>query len=198
MKRTVKRTASNQMRAAARRRKLQRKRRIQLFFILAVILFSVYGLLNRGKKNSLVPEKYRDLLIVNSEKYQIPVEVLYGVIKTESNFDEKAVSSVGACGLMQLMPETFDWLQTVKGESLDDFEIFDPKINVDYGSSYLAMLYERFGNWDTVFAAYNAGPTIVSVWLQSSEDMTLSDIPYSETDNYVKKVNLAIQEYRRH
>lgn len=168
-----------------------------MFILTAVFLFCVFGLFNRERKNSIIPEKYRDLVLLNSEKYQIPVEILYGVIKTESNFDEAALSSAGACGLMQLMPETFLWLQSIKGESLNEAEIFDPKINIDYGSSYLSMLYERFGNWDTVFAAYNAGPTIVSVWLQSSVDMTLSDIPYSETENYVKKVNLAIQEYRK-
>lgn len=188
-----------QTRASLARKKIQRKKRrqLELLILVGVFFLSVYGLFSRDRKNSIIPDKYRDLLIENSDKYQIPIEVLYGVIKTESNFDENAMSSAGACGLMQLMPETFAWLQTVKGESIPELEIFDPKVNLDYGSSYLAMLYERFGNWDTVFAAYNAGPTIVSVWLQSSEGTTLNEIPYSETDNYVKKVNLAIQEYRK-
>ncbi len=194
----MKKTTSKPYSYKVKRKKVYVKKRRKLeFFLILIILFGIVSLLKNDKKNSIIPEKYRDIVLKSSEKYQIPVEILYGVIKTESNFDENATSIAGACGLMQLMPETFSWLQTTRGESLEDSLIYDPKINIDYGSSYLAMLYERFENWDTVFAAYNAGPTIVSVWLESSEDNTLKNIPYDETDNYVKKVNLAIQEYRK-
>ena len=136
-------------------------------------------------------------------EYDVPLDVVYAVIETESHFDEDAQSSAGACGLMQLMPDTYDWIRTRLGEA-DEAEpaggIFAPECNLRYGIYYLSWLYETFGVWETAWAGYNAGPNIVKKWLQdsrySSDGVTLHTIPYAETANYVVKVGKAREYYK--
>ena len=136
-------------------------------------------------------------------EYDVPLDVVYAVIETESHFDTDARSGAGACGLMQLMPDTYDWIRTRLGEA-DAAEpaegIFDPELNLRYGIYYLSWLYETFGVWETAWAGYNAGPNIVKKWLQdsrySSDGVTLHTIPYTETANYVVKVGEAREYYQ--
>jgi soluble lytic murein transglycosylase len=110
------------------------------------------------------------------------------------------VSRVGAAGLMQLMPDTFNWLLSKTGESYTLEDLWDPAVNIRYGTMLLAVLYEEFGQWNTAYAAYNAGLNRVRLWLADpdvSQDGELVAIPYPETENYVKKVVKAAAEYRR-
>lgn len=139
-----------------------------------------------------------------AEAYAVPLDVVYAVIETESHFDENAESSAGACGLMQLMPVTYDWIRTRLGEDSQaepEGDIFDPELNLRYGIYYLSYLYGEFGVWETAWAGYNAGPNIVKQWLQDSryseDGVTLHTIPYTETANYVVKVGDAREYYQR-
>ena len=78
--------------------------------------------------------------------------------------------------------------------------VFDAETNVKYGTFFLSFLYGEFGDWDTAFAAYNAGRNKVKSWLQDesiSKDGKLVNIPYSETANYIKKVNKAWDYYSK-
>ena len=93
-----------------------------------------------------------------SDLYGIPGAMVLAVIKTESNFDPNALSHAGAVGLMQLLPETFRYLQQEHfKENLPDNALLDPEVNIRYGCYYLAYLYHRFPCWETTLAAYNAG-----------------------------------------
>ena len=139
-----------------------------------------------------------------AETYQVPLDVVYAVIETESHFDQDAQSSAGACGLMQLMPDTYNWIRgRLKEEATPEPEggIFDPETNLRYGIYYLSYLYETFGVWETAWAGYNAGPNIVKKWLQDSryseDGITLQTIPYTETANYVVKVGNAREYYQK-
>lgn len=127
--------------------------------------------------------------------YGVPPAMVLAVIRTESDFYPEAVSNAGACGLMQLMPETFAFLQKEKfNEELHDGAIFDPETNIRYGVYYLSYLYKRFDSWKIALAAYNAGEGRVADWLR--EDADLSDIPFPETERYVKAVWEAYRAYR--
>ncbi|MBU1205739.1 MAG: lytic transglycosylase domain-containing protein [Proteobacteria bacterium] len=82
-----------------------------------------------------------------------PVEVVFAIMKQESNFTPEAVSKKGAKGLMQVMPIVW------KNYSLPHFkDITDPVQNVHVGTLYLADLFYKFGDWQAVFRAYHAGP----------------------------------------
>ena len=122
------------------------------------------------------------------------------VIKCESNFRPDARSSVGAMGLMQMMPATFKDMQKRLKEEHDDSALFDPEVSIKYGTYYLKYLYNYFDDWDLVVPAYNAGMGNVSKWLKNEEyskDGKLIVIPFKETERYVLKVNTALAEYKK-
>jgi len=147
------------------------------------------------------PREYSEYVEQYAGQYGVPEPVVYAVIKTESDFSSGAVSDAGAVGLMQIMPETFNWLMTMTQESLEAGMLYDPGTNIKYGTYYLSYLYLRYGSWNEVFAAYNAGHANVDDWLENTEYVDengkLVQIPYEETKNYVKKVTHAIDVYKR-
>ena len=142
----------------------------------------------------------REMVTKYSGEYGVPEYIIYSVIKVESNFNEIAVSSAGAVGLMQLTPSTFEWLLTKTKETLSAETIYSPNVNIRYGTYYLRYLFVMFGDWDLVLAAYNAGQGSVSRWLEDpdyvDENGNLKYIPYVETREYVQKVNKAIEKYK--
>lgn len=144
------------------------------------------------------PLEYTDIIYRYAANYDVPKSVILAMIKVESNFDPRAVSNAGACGLMQLMPETFEWLASTLGEEVGEDDIFDPEMNIKYGTYYVSTLYAEFGNWENVYAAYNAGRGNVNVWLndpQYSENGILTDIPFRETERHVDKLKIARAKY---
>lgn len=146
------------------------------------------------------PQKYSESVARYAEEYDVPEAVIYAVIKTESGFVPDAVSPKGAVGLMQITPDTFDWLCTKTGEEPNALLLYEPDTNIRYGTYFLSLLHNEYKAWDTVFAAYNAGRGRVNSWLKSEEynnNGRLKNIPYEETADYVKKVEKAETLYTR-
>lgn len=113
--------------------------------------------------------------------YQIPEQLVRAVIKVESDYDPRAISSAGARGLMQLMPET--------AERLGVKDISDPRENIYGGVRYLRVLANMFnGDLDYTIAAYNAGENAV---IQHG-----GIPPYAQTRDYVVKVTKFYRRYR--
>ena len=127
-----------------------------------------------GFKNVLAgANAYSDIIEQASQKYNVPQKLIAAVMKQESNYNQNAVSSSGAKGLMQLMPGTAKYLG-VKDAT-------DPKQNIMGGTKYLGQLLDKFNqNIELALAAYNAGPGNVSKYGGVP--------PFSETKNYVKKI----------
>ncbi|WP_434390114.1 transglycosylase SLT domain-containing protein [Melittangium boletus] len=87
--------------------------------------------------------------------------LVVAVIRTESSFNNYAVSQVGAMGLMQVMPDTGTYLADKAGFKLQrSTNLFDSELNVELGTAYLANLISRFGTPERALVAYNAGPTL--------------------------------------
>ncbi|HEY4485986.1 MAG TPA: transglycosylase SLT domain-containing protein [Nitrospiria bacterium] len=124
------------------------------------------------------------------------------VVREESAFDARAVSRVGAQGLMQLMPYTAEWVARQVGlKNYRSTLLMDEDVNIRLGSWYLQHLIRRFnGNWVLAVASYNAGPEAVERWMEKGVqnlDEFIESIPYSETRYYTKKVIRSYIEYRR-
>jgi soluble lytic murein transglycosylase len=148
------------------------------------------------------PREYLAEVKKASNEFGVPESIILSVIKTESDFDKTAISSAPAHGLMQLTEETYFWIgNDMLGENPSAFDIYDPELNIRYGTFYLSWLYRKYQSWDTAFAAYNAGPGNVNNWLEDREisdgNGNLVNIPFKETRNYVKKVNNAIEKYNK-
>ncbi len=159
-----------------------------------------YKTTENNLEKSAYPLEYTDLVNKAAKEYNLQPALIYGVIHTESRFNPDAGSSVGAVGLMQIMPETFDWLQEKRGESgkYTTEDLYTPSVNIDYGSYLLRYFLDYYGNEKCAVAAYNAGFE-VSNWREdpncSPDGMTLDVIPYPETSEYVVKVENAKQKY---
>ena len=151
------------------------------------------------------PREYAESVQKYAAEFAVPEDIIYAVIKTESGFDKDAVSRANCVGLMQLEPKTFRWISDdMLGEKLPDSHIHNTDTNIKYGTWYLSYLCGRFydpslDNWETVYAAYNAGPGNVASWLKnpeySDDGKTLKKIPFAETSNYVKRVAKAREIY---
>lgn len=113
------------------------------------------------------------MILQSAKKYGVDPRLVSAVAETESNYRPDAVSSAGAVGVMQLMPET--------ASSLGVQNIYDPSQNIDGGVKYLKEMLSDFnGDVRKAVAAYNAGPQAVKEYNGVP--------PYAETQNYVNKV----------
>ena len=150
--------------------------------------------------NRFYPLKYVGLVELAAERWDIPQSVIYGVIHTESGFDENALSHANAIGLMQLTDDSYDWIYCLRREECPPHDTMGiPAYNIDAGAFLLSWLYKQYGRWDTVYAAYNAGYARVNKWLEDpeiSENGVLVNIPINETEQYVKRCTEAEEIYR--
>ena len=150
--------------------------------------------------NRFYPLKYTALVELAAERWDIPQSVIYGVIHTESGFDENALSHANAIGLMQMTDDTYDWIYFLRREECPPHDTMGiPAYNIDAGAFLLSWLYRQYGRWDTVYAAYNAGYARVNKWLEDpeiSENGVLVNIPINETEQYVKRCTEAEEIYR--
>ena len=175
---------------------------IALFLVTTVFQEQQTGEFTR----SLYPIKYEYYVESAAKENSVDVCLIYGVIRTESNFNPKAVSQAGAIGLMQLMPDTFTWLQNYRTDFmpeklLDSSELYDPQTNIEYGTYLLRFLLDHYsGNVPLTICAYNAGYGNVDSWLADGtiprEGVTSDRVPFTETANYLDRVTEAMENYR--
>ncbi len=166
------------------------------------VVVSTFLIKNVIEREVLYPVRYEDLVVKYSEQYSVDEALIYAIINCESGFDPNAVSAAGAIGLMQITPETFQWLQTKDDieETLPEGDLYDPETNIKYGALLISLNVEEFGNVRTAIASYNAGRGKVAEWLAderySADSRTLMAIPYKETEDYVEKVIRNYQIYK--
>jgi len=148
------------------------------------------------------PLAYADQARTAATQQGLPLDWVYAVIRQESAFDPDIASHAGAIGLMQLMPPTAREVALKSGlPEPERLDLIDPALNIALGTAYLAQMQQRFdGHPLLASAAYNAGPTAVSRWLPEAPmagDLWLTEIPYRETRQYVRRV-LTYRVFYRH
>ncbi len=148
------------------------------------------------------PLNYEDILVEQSEHYGLDPYFVAAIIRNESRFNRNAESELGATGLMQIMPETGEWI--ADHLDMDDYsetKLTDAEVNITMGTWYLDYLMDLFGqNHETVAAAYFAGQGQVLGWLEdpaySSDGSTLDYIPFEGTREYVERMNSSYDFYK--
>ena len=124
------------------------------------------------------PLRYGDIVRGHAENYRLEPELLAAVIYTESKFDPDAESPSGAIGLMQLLPETAAGIaERTGGSRFETADLYDPELNVRYGSWYLRHMLDKYGSEEQALTAYNGG--------QGNLDR---GIVHAETRHYVENV----------
>jgi len=145
---------------------------------------------------TLYPLGWRAELMAAAQSAGLDAYLVAAVVREESSYYPRALSPVGARGLMQLMPDTMAPPKGARADHLDD-----PAQNLRLGTRFLAALLREFGDPRVAIAAYNAGPKRARQWWSKRRTDDLEAwvelIPYDETRYFVKRVVLSWNEYRR-
>lgn len=142
----------------------------------------------------LFPTRYADLIRPWSDKFKIYTEFVLAIIRQESAFNPEARSPADAMGLMQLLPSVARAQSATVGIPLKHFEdLFEPEVNVAYGSALIDSLKRKYdGQFLLMAAAYNANDRAIRGWLKTrlKKDPIefIEDVPYEETRAYMKLV----------
>lgn len=147
------------------------------------------------------PKAYGSFVGKYAKQFDVPSELIWGIMRAESSYKKDVISPVGALGLMQVMPGTGIKIAEMMQEK--DFQprtLLEPDMAVKVGSRYLQRLMKKFENLVPLVAAgYNAGPHRVKTWLNGFGSLDVDEfvehIPFLETRNYVKKVVSNYQVY---
>lgn len=140
------------------------------------------------------PQPHKEIVFTQAKEQGIDPYLVFAIMRAESKYVDTAESPVGAKGLMQIMPDTAQWIAKQRGMGAFDPDLLhDPRVNISLGCWYLADLSREFdGQLPLVVAAYNAGRGRVSEWqaagVWNGKAETLDNIPFQETRNYVKNV----------
>jgi soluble lytic murein transglycosylase len=130
------------------------------------------------------PLRYEQIVRAHARTYHLDPALLAAVIYTESKFDARARSGAGAIGLMQLLPGTAQGIaDRTGGAHFVVSDLYDPELNVRYGSWYLSHLLARYRDERTALAAYHAGQANVDRWRARGEG-----IQFTQTSWYVDRV----------
>ena len=199
-------SATRRPTAAARRRRALRRR---LGFLGAVavaglaIALAIAPWADEAVQEVTLPLRHDDIIRQQASDKDLDPALIAGVIFAESHFRDQT-SRAGAKGLMQLMPDTADYIaERSGGTEFVQGDLASPQVNIAYGSWYLRHLLDRYdGRVALALAAYNAGQGNVDAWLAKSGGSGASfraadHIPFPETRVYVEKVLAAREDYRR-
>jgi soluble lytic murein transglycosylase len=181
------------------------RRRLTLAAGLAVVVVAVLSLAkpaDHAVREITLPLRHDDIIRQQATDKNVDAALIAGVIYVESRFRDQT-SNAGAKGLMQLMPETADYIARKSGGTqFTRADLATPQINIAYGTWYLRYLLDKYdGNTILTLAAYNAGEGKVDEWRREAsahgERFRVADhVPFPETRDYVQRVLDARRDYR--
>ena len=157
--------------------------------------------LPRDVLSVIFPMAYWDLIRKHSAALNLDPYLVAALVSQESTFVADIRSHANAYGLMQLMPATARQYARKLNIPYSARLLTDPESNIRMGTSYLADKMREFGDLHLVLASYNAGESPVRRWKAERPDLDddefVDDIPYPETQLYVKKIIGTAEDYRR-
>jgi len=208
------RTEKN-IRMQARRPQPQKKRRrrrgkrrgsgmLKAMIVVAVVVLLVLAALLfvdwEPEPKQSYPVEYSDLIYSYAAQNGLEPAHVAAVILAESSYDPAVTSGVNAQGLMQIMPDTGEWIAHKLDESYSDGCLYDPATNIRYGCWYLGYLMRRYdGDMTCATAAYHSGQGEVDSWLKdpaySADGRTLHSMQGKNVTNYVDRILNYYEKY---
>lgn len=178
------------------------KRMIILIILLAIILglFKVIRIQDMVLKK-MYPITYQEYVEKYANQNEVDKYMIYAIIKAESNFKPEVKSQSEAIGLMQLLEETaVEMSNSIENQTVTKEELYEPETNIKLGTTYYSYLLEHYkGNNVLALTAYNAGMGNVDTWIKTGviqeDGSDIENIPYKETNNYVRKILRDYQIY---
>lgn len=171
-----------------------RKKAIKIAKILVIaiiILISIIALRTIIIKINY-PQKYSEYVEKYAQEYNIEKELIYAMIKAESGFKHDAISNKEAIGLMQLMEGTAYEVAKEIGQEITKQDLINAETNIKLGTKYISNLLNKYRNIELAITAYNAGIGNVDTWIQEGilqkDGANIENIPFKETNNYVRKI----------
>ena len=162
-------------------------------FIIVIIIIEILRLSQYVYKQ-IYPTTYSQYVEKYSLENDLDPLLIYAIIKAESNFNTSAVSNSNALGLMQILETTAkEVCEKEFDEEFDKNKLFNAEYNIKVGTRYFSKLLNKYNNNIGIsLAAYNAGTGKVDSWIEDGiikqDGSNLENIPYKETNNYVRKI----------
>jgi soluble lytic murein transglycosylase len=174
----------------------------RLWGILLIIVVIIVGANYKNIIKLFYPIKYESTVLKYSKEYELNPYLIYSLIRVESKFDTQAISPKDARGLMQITSQTGRYISKLLSESdFNEAMLLTPDTNIKYGAFYFRKLLKDFdNNMNCALAAYNGGEGNVRKWIKTNSNgqnaLNITDIPFSETRQYLKRVNKYFSIYK--
>lgn len=178
-------------------------KRMIIFIILLAIIFVLFKIMRVQDiiLRNIYPIEYKEYVEKYSVQNDVDKYMIYAIIKVESNFKPEVKSKSQAIGLMQLLENTaIEISNSIESKNVTEEELCQPETNIKLGTFYYAYLLKHYkGNNILALTAYNAGMGNVDSWIKTgiikSDGSDIENIPYKETNNYVRKILRDYQIY---
>ena len=175
-----------------------------LVLVLGVAGWYIYGWHQKEvlrRTLATYPLAYRELIQKYAAERGLEPTYIAAIVMAESSFNPNSTSGVNAQGLMQIMPETGEWIAGKFDETYLEGCLYDPELNIKYGCWYMSWLLDRYnGDKRCASAAYHSGQGTVDGWLQdpaySADGRTLTVIPGENAKIYVERVLNYYEKYK--
>lgn len=175
------------------------KNSYKILIILILVLLIIFILFRIIKIQDIIlkliyPKQYSEYVDKYAQQYNIDENLIYSIIKAESNFDVNATSNKNAKGLMQLLDSTAKELaQQENIQYNENTTLYNPETNIMLGTKYISQLLSKYNNnIYLAVIAYNAGIGNVDKWIDNNiikeDGSDIQNVPYKETNSYVRKI----------
>lgn len=171
--------------------------KIVLVLAISVLVYFIFIFCVKSIFSFYLHNKYPLNYEKNIEKcladYNLTPSLVAAIIYEESRFRADSNSTQGAVGLMQLLPETAEYIaKKIDEGNFEKEKLADVEINIKYGCYYLAYLFEKYQDWDKALAAYNAGEGNIDQWVNEGD----YQVKFEETRNFVDRVKKSQEIYQ--
>lgn len=172
---------------------------ITIAVITAIIILMIT--LNKQMIKIIYKKDYSEYISKYAKVYGVEENLIYAIIRAESNFNANAISHQNAQGLMQLMFSTAKDVASKIEINLTEENILDPEININIGTKYISTLIDKYNCIEVALAAYNAGSGNVDKWIKNgiikADGSDIENVPFKETNTYIRKIMRDYEIYKK-